>query len=331
MKRVITLVAAAASAALIGLSTASADQGPPPPTAASGAPVELVGAGVPFPTAFAFAKGKVFVAGYGDPEGKAPGGIFVLRGGKAVKVPGLPGAAGLAWKNGTLYASIAHSQKLVAWSGWNGSTFATRRVIWSGPPRFSGLNGLAIGWDGRIYAGVGLTDDGDTKKSNRPYAQSVISMRIDGTDVRTVATGLRQPWQPAFVKGVSRPYVTVLGQENLGRKQPPDYVIVARDGENYGFPGCNWSNPAACASFAKPVAFFPAHSSPTGIAAGGSTLYVALFSGAGRGPEVVSLPARGGKSTRVLTGFAAPVVAVGVSAGYLYAGDLTGSIYRVKV
>ena len=68
------------------------------------------------------------------------------------------------------------------------------------------------------------------------------------------------------------PYVTVLGQENLGRRQPPDDVIVARDGEDYGFPGCNWSKPAACASFAKPVAFLLAHSSPTGIAAQGSTL-----------------------------------------------------------
>lgn len=328
--RVITLVAAGAVAALIGLSTASADQGPPPPTGANGAAAEVVGTGVPFPTAFAFAKGKVFVAGFGDPEGKAPGGIFVLRGGKAVQVPGLPGAAGLAWKNGTLYASVAHSRKLVAWSGWNGSTFASKRVVWTGPKRLSGLNGLAIGWDGRIYVGVGLSADGDTTKSNRPYAQSVISMRIDGTDVRAVATGLRQPWQLAFVKGVSRPYVTVLGQENLGRKLPPDYVIVARDGQDYGFPACNWSKPAACASFAKPVAFLPAHSSPTGIAANGSTLYVALFQGSGRGPEVVTIPASGGKSTRFLSGFAAPVVAVGASGGYVYAGDLTGSIYRVK-
>ena len=106
-------------------------------------------------------------------------------------------------------------------------------------------------------------------------------------------------------------------------------MIVARDGEDYGFPGCNWSKPAARASFAKPVAFLPAHSSPTGIAAQGSTLYVALFGGTGRGPEVVSLASSDGKSTRFLTGFAARVVAIGASGGNVYAGDLTGSIYRV--
>lgn len=124
--------------------------------------------------------------------------------------------------------------------------------------------------------------------------------------------------------------MTVLGQENLGRRQPPDYVIVARNNEDYGFPGCNWSKPAACRSFAKPVAFLPAHSSPTGIAAQGSRLYVALFGGTGRGPEVVTIPAGGGARKRFLTGFAAPVVAVGASGGYVYAGDLTGTIYRVK-
>ena len=248
-------------------------------------------------------------------------------------MPGLPGAAGLAWKNGTLYATIGQTNgrpQLVAWSGWTGSAFTKKRVLWSGPKRFSGFNGLAIGWDGRIYAGVGLSDDGDTKKSNRPYAQSVISMRVDGSDVKTVATGMRQPWQLAFVKGVARPYVTVLGQENLGKHQPPDWIVVARDGDDFGFPTCNWSKPKACSTFAKPIALLPAHSSPTGIAARGSTLYVAMFNGIGRGPAVVTIPSHGGAPKPFLTGFAAPVVAVGVSGGYVYVGDLTGSVYRVR-
>ena len=332
-RRGIAVVAVGTAASLIGISTALAKEGPPPPPrAVSGAAVEVVGGGVPTPTAFAFGKGNVFIAGFGSEDGKSPGGIFVLRGGKAVKLPGLPGAAGLAWKNGTLYATVATPRvmRIVAWSGWTGSTFTKRRVVWSGPKRFPGVNGLAIGWNGRIYAGVGLSADGDTTKSNRPYAQSVISMRIDGKDVKTIATGLRQPWQLAFVKGVSRPYVTVLGQENLGKRQPPDYLILARDGDDYGFPACNWSKPKACSSFAKPVALFPAHSSPTGLGAKGSTLYVALFNGTGRGPELVTIKSSGKKRKPFLTGFAAPVVAVGVSGGYVYAGDLSGSIYRVR-
>jgi hypothetical protein len=325
----------AAVASLVALSAALAAGGPPPlPRASSGARAELVASGVPTPTAFAFAKGHVFVSAFGSEEDKTPGGIFVLRRGAAVKLPGTAGGvSGLAWKNGTLFASVFPPGKLVAYSGWSGSRlrFASHRTIFTGPKRFPGLNGIAVGWDGRLYAGVSLTDIGDHNRSFRPYANSVISLRRDGTAVKTVATGLRQPWQLTFIEGVGRPFVTVLGQENLGRKKPPDYVILARDGDNYGFPACNWSKPAACKSFAKPIALFPAHSSPTGITHKGSTLYVALFNGTGRGPEVVSLPARGGRFKPVLTGFAAPVVAVGYSGGYLYVGDLTGSIYRLRV
>jgi glucose/arabinose dehydrogenase len=324
------VAAAGIAISLIAISPAVARQGPPLPKATNGGLVEVLATGVPTPTAIAFGRGDVFVAGFGSEDGKRPGGIFVLRDGKALKLPGTTGSAGLAWKNGTLYATVTpRGQQLVAYSGWNGSRFARKRVVWSGPKGFPGLNGLAIGWDGRIYAGVGLT--ADHAKSNRPFAQSVISMRIDGGDVRAVATGLRQPWQLTFAKGISRPFVTVLGQENLGKRQPPDYVILARDGQDYGFPACNWSKPAACAPFAKPLALLPAHSSPTGIAATASALYVGLFNGTGRGPEVVALPTRGGSWKRFLTGFPAPVVAVGVSGDTVYTGDLTGSIYRVEV
>jgi hypothetical protein len=64
-----------------------------------------------------------------------------------------------------------------------------------------------------------------------------------------------------------------------------------------------------------------------GLAALGGKLYVALFTGTGRGPEVVAMPLSGGKPTRALGGFVAPVVALGAHGGKLYAGDLTGSIY----
>jgi hypothetical protein len=64
-----------------------------------------------------------------------------------------------------------------------------------------------------------------------------------------------------------------------------------------------------------------------GLAPLGGKLYVALFSGTGKGPEVVSMPLSGGTSAPALIGFAAPVVALGSHGGKIYAGDLTGSIY----
>jgi hypothetical protein len=46
----------------------------------------------------------------------------------------------------------------------------------------------------------------------------------------------------------------------------------------------------------------------------------------------VTIPAKkGGKPKPFLTGFAAPVVAVGIFNNVLYAGDLTGSISAVAL
>ena len=98
-------------------------------------------------------------------------------------------------------------------------------------------------------------------------------------------------------------------------------------GTNTGFPNCPAA--ATCSKYAKPFAKFPAHASPMGLGAIGNTLYVALFGGTGKGPEVVSIPAAGGKHTPVLTGFVAPVVALSTHAGMVYVGDLTGAIYSL--
>ncbi len=103
-----------------------------------------------------------------------------------------------------------------------------------------------------------------------------------------------------------------------------------KPGQDYGFPKCNRAVAAACKGYAKPFTTFTNHASPMGIGAIGQRLYVALFGGLGQGPAVVSLSANGGAPTPVLTGYAAPVVAVGTNGGWVYSGDLTGAVYRVK-
>jgi len=64
-----------------------------------------------------------------------------------------------------------------------------------------------------------------------------------------------------------------------------------------------------------------------GLAALGGKLYIALFSGTGKGPEVVSMPLSGGRFAPALVGFPAPVVALGTHSGKIYAADVTGSVY----
>jgi glucose/arabinose dehydrogenase len=201
--------------------------------------------------------------------------------------------------------------------------------VWRGPRKFSGFNGLAFGPDGRIYAGVSLNMKYDHAKSPQPYAQRVVSLRPNGTDFRTVARGLRQPFQLAFVKGNRYPYVTVLSQD-LTKRIPPDYIVVTRPGQDYGFPKCTWIKTKPCRPFAKPKKFLPKHASPMGIAAIGQKLYIALFGGLKGKPEVVTWSLTTGRVKPFLTGFVAPVVGLGVNGGSVYVGDLTGSIYRVR-
>lgn len=312
-------------------SAARRPQGPPPPPkAAGGAKVTTVAQGVPTPTQFAFAPGATFVAGAGAEDGSAAGGVFVLRGGRATRVSGKLPVFGLAWHDGTLY--LSSGSNILAATGWDGKRFDDFRRIYRAPKGFTGFNGIAIGPDDRIYAGVTMGEKGDARRIDAPFAQSIVSMTTDGGDVRAFATGLRQPWMLTFAPGSQTPLATALGQENLGRKQPPDYVIAPADGDDFGFPSCNWSKPAACADFARPLSLLPAHSSPMGLGVIGDTLYLALFTGTGKGPQVVSQPLTGGsKTTPVLSGFAAPVVALGTHNGFVFAGDVTGAVYKVKV
>jgi glucose/arabinose dehydrogenase len=319
-------------AVFASVSAADAAKGPPPsPKAVNGHAVTVVARGVPTPTTFAFGAGRIFVAGFGDEQHpKVTGGVYVLKGGKPVKIPGSPAHVfGLAYSGGTLYVSGgARGGGIYAWSGWNGTRFAKSRVVVAPRKGFTSFNGIAMGPDGKLYAGVSLGDKktDDYSKGSTLYANDVVSVDPDSGTVSVVARGLRQPWQPVFVPGHDGPLIADLGQENLGKKRPIDRVVEAGQGANFGFPLCP-AKPATCSGYDKPLAVFPAHSSPMGLGALGGKLYVALFGGTGKGPEVVSMPLSGGKYAPALVGFVAPVVALAAHGGKVYAGDLTGSIY----
>ncbi len=330
--------------AVAGAATAAGP--PPPPTAANGAKVDTVinvGSGLNTPTSFAFGGGNVFEGDGGSEQApRAPGGVYLLKGGKATALTGSPMfVAGLAWSKGTLYISGGnitgpHSAKwqLWAWSGWNGTTFTKQKAIYTAPKKFDGFNGLAMGPDGRLYVGVdvGLTNGNDHGPAKTPYVYSILSIKRNGKGLKVFATGMRQPWQLAFPKGSRSPFVSDLGQDS-GAKNPPDFILRVKQGDNYGFPQCNWTSAKKCKGFTKPFAKFSPHSDLMGLAIIGHRLYVSSFlstTGKGPGGAVYSMPLTGGKLKPVLTGFAAPVVGLGTHGGQLYAGDLAGQVFRVR-
>ncbi len=215
-----------------------------------------------------------------------------------------------------------------------GTTFTKRQAIYTAPKKFDGFNGIAFGADGRLYVGVdvGLTDGNDHGPAKTPYVYDILSIKSNGQGLKVFATGIRQPWQMAFPAGSSSPYVSDLGQDS-GAKNPPDFVLRVHQGDNYGFPSCNWTNAAKCTGFAKPFQVFAPHTDIMGMTIIGQRLYMTSFLGTnGKGPggEVVSMPLGGGALTPVAKGFVAPTVGLGVHGGSLYVGEVgPGLVFKV--
>ena len=75
-------------------------------------------------------------------------------------------------------------------------------------------------------------------------APTVLSLRKDGSDLRVVARGLRNPYGLAFQPGTGRLYATVNGQDEIGTPsdpEPAEMLVVVRRGAFYGWPRC-WPN-----------------------------------------------------------------------------------------
>jgi hypothetical protein len=331
------LVAAVALACVVPAAASAA--GPPPPTSVKGHKVKTLAQGVPTPIAFAFLKGASFVAAGGSEDGKTPGGIFQIHNGQATRVPGtIEGPVyGLAVRNGALYATSG--AKLIRYSQWKSSKFKHSKVLFDGGKGFPGFNGIAFNRHGALFAGVSFSSEKyDAAQDPAPFAQSVVRFKRGKKGklaLKSVSTGIRQPWKLTFVGKDTKPFVTDLAQDSLPEPAPPDQIIHAKQGANYGFPSCTRLPGSNCKGFAHPFRLLPEHASPMGIDHIGSKLYVALFGGIGKdGPEVVTFSSSSKKSKTapkpVIKGYAAPVLALGAHNGRLYTGDLTGTIYSVR-
>jgi glucose/arabinose dehydrogenase len=274
------------------------------------------------PAAIAFSpSGTTFVGSANVEDGSKPNdGVYVIeRAGRARKVVSRPSVLGVAWARGSLL--VASPGRVEAFSGWNGVRFSRATTVLSGLP--NGIGGMAVGPDGRVYLGIDAGCDDCTPTS--PLGGTVVSFTPSGGDLRVVARGLRKPFALAFPRGARAPVVTVVGQDDLGPKEPPEIVVRAVPGADFGWPACTWVDANACAGRPKPLVYLPAHSTPTGIAAIGTRLYIGLFVTR----SVVTVGAGGGRVTSLITDLPNPVVALAARRGALFVGIDKGVIYRV--
>jgi glucose/arabinose dehydrogenase len=342
LKRALTVLGAACVAGACAAPVAMAAGTPLTvlPVAPSGHKVSMVATGLQVPTAFAFGDGQLF-EGDGT-QSRKPGGVYVLKSGSATLLPGSPGfVAGLAWHKGTLYVSAAtftspttFTSAILAWSGWNGTKFTQQKVLYAAPKGFPGFNGLAVGPDGRLYAGVdvSLSRANDHGPATAPYQYDILSFDLKTGKPTVFATGIRQPWQMAFAPGDRDPFVTDLGQDTPKGIKVPDFLLHVKAGDNFGFPTCNGVSAKACKGFAKPFKSFVPHTDVGGIAIVGKKLYLTEF-GYVRRPLIVSIPLRGGRPTTVVSHIPGHVIGLGAHNGWLYFGVVSstgvGTVYRV--
>jgi len=329
---------ATAGAVALGISGvgAAAASAQPLPTSTNGQPVTQIASGLGTPTSFAFGPGALFEGDGGNASSGPPnGGVFLLRGGMAMLLPDSPNfVGGLAWHDNALYISGGKvtptggiAWELLRWRGWNGTSFSSRQILYTAPEGFHGFNGIGFGANGRLYVGVdvGLLNGNDHgPASTSPFLYDILTFNKNGGNMRIFATGIRQPWQMAFTPGSNDPYVSDLGQDS-GLDHPDDALLHVSEGQNYGFPTF-----APQMSGTPVFQSFSPHTDVMGVAIDDQHIYLSEFGVAGP-PQVVAIPATGGTPQTLLSGFVAPIVALGLHNNRLFVGELTGDVYSVPV
>ena len=253
---------------------------------------------------------------------------------------GLKTPLGLIWHGRTLFVSVSGGIRSVTLRG--GRATRLRTVVSHLPFRLHQQDNVLLGRDGRLYLGSGSTCD--VCRERDPRSAAILSFRLDGSDLRVVARGLRNPYGLASQPSTGRLYVSVNGQDKLGDAEPAESVVLLRPGADYGWPRC-WASRrlrrlvGSCRGVAPPVAYLEPHSSADGIAFWNRDLYVAEWGeylAKKHGRKVVRLrfDRRGRPLARVATtfatGFAHPLaLLVDRGDGLLVADWGSGTIYRI--
>jgi glucose/arabinose dehydrogenase len=301
--------------------------------------VQMFAHGLSQPTAMAYGPDKrIYVTQNG-------GTLVAIRRGTSrpvVVVRGLQIPLGLAWRGRSLYVS---EQGRLERLTLRGGRLTDRRVILKGLPfgEHQQDNVVVAPGGKRLYWGSGSTCDACKEHDARSAA--VLSLRPDGSDLRVVARGLRNPYGLAFQPGTGRLYASVNGQDGLGTTadpEPAEMAVVIRPGAFYGWPRC-WPNARAlrmsgsCGGVARPAAYLEPHSSADGIAFWRGDLYVAewgqyLSRRFGRRIVRVQLRPNGtaSKVTVFASGFAHPLALLPDHTGGLLVADWErGIVYRI--
>ena len=326
---------AAAVAALLAVPASGTTQGISVPP---GYRVETFARGLSQPTAMAYGPdNRIYVTQNGGAI------VRVQRGTRrpAVLVRGLRIPLGLTWHGRTLFVS---EQGRLERFTLRAGRLVDRRVVVKGLPFGEHQQDNVVYRSGRLYWGSGSTCDACREKDAR--SATVLSLKPDGSDLRVVARGLRNPYGLAFQPGTGRLFASVNGQDDLdkpGDPEPADMAVWVRPGAFYGWPRC-WPDArtlrlaGSCSGVTRPAAYLEPHSSADGLAFWRGDLFVAewgQYLSRRFGRRVVRIQLRpNGTARRVsvfASGFAHPLaLLVDQRGGLLVADWARGVVYRIS-
>jgi len=273
---------------------------------------------------------RLYVAQLNGGENDGRGQVMAIdpnRKTREIILDNLKKPTGLAWFNDALYV-IAYRDVLM---------YVTREGKLEGPePLVTGVrfNGRSLG-----HIRVGPTPDPFTgepeprlhfsSSGGDPNASGYIySMRLDGSDQRIVARGLKNGYAFAWALTDGTMYATDIG-DNIASAPVEEVNIIRQDGD-YGWPNCAAGD--ACGNTPKPLATFPPHSTPTGIAWWENSLIVTLWGPADPRVVRVALGAQGRANgvSDFARGLQNPMDVIFTRQGRLLLLDFAGKIWEVR-
>jgi glucose/arabinose dehydrogenase len=277
---------------------------------------------------------------------------------------------GLAFHDGYLYVADVNRVWRLAWRAGDDKARAPAEPVTAagvfGSAGVHRTRNIIFAPDGnRFFVTVGSTDN---LGEDPPTFATVQSFAADGSDQRTLASGLRNSVGISFRPGSNDLYVVVNERDGLGDGLVPDFLTRVQDGGFYGWPyayiGAHPqpdfpSRPDMVAKTIVPDVLFQAHSAPLGLVFYDGKMFppeyrgdafVALHgswnSGKPTGYKIVRVPFKDGKPAgyyeNFLTGFwlsgqapaqvfGRPVgLAVAADGSLLVSDDAGGSIWRIS-
>jgi len=270
---------------------------------------------------------RLYIAQMNGAENAGTGQILAFAEPNAAPVviaSNLQKPTGLTWLNNALYVVAYRSLLRLTDSDADGTLDRTETLVADVPFNGRSLGQVDVGPDGRLYF-----ESTGGSPTNSGYLYSI---NPDGTDQRIAARGLKNAYAYAFNPS-GELYMTEIGDALLNppREEINRWVADA----DYGWDRCPAElqaqdpSAAACQNVPKPIATFPTHASPTGLAWFADGLLVAKWGPVE--PAVVWVNPYTGEVKPFASGLQFPMDVLPVDDQSVLVLDFAGTLYQITM